>query len=183
VPQQPVVPPGLAVFDYVLLGRAPHQGLRYAPSLEDRRFALAVLQRFDLDPFTHRGLDTLSGGERQRVVLARALAQDTPVVVFDEPTAFLDIGHQLEVLEMIADLRRERALTIITTLHDLSAAGQFADSVAVMAQGRIVATGAPADVLTPTLIGLHWGVDANVTVDEGGEVTVTPIRRRAQPRL
>jgi iron complex transport system ATP-binding protein len=136
VPQHPVIPPGMRTFDYVLLGRAPHQGLRCSSSVQDRRRALAVLQRLGLEAFTDRRVDTLSGGERQRVVLARALVQDTPVLVLDEPTAALDVGHQLEVLELIADLRTERELTIVTTVHDLTVAGQFADVVAVMADGR-----------------------------------------------
>jgi len=182
VSQHPIIPPGLAVFDYVLLGRAPHQGLRFSASVDDRRRVYAVLQRLDLDAFADRRVESLSGGERQRVVLARALAQDTPVLVLDEPTAFLDVGHQLEVLELIADLRDERSLTVITTMHDLSVAGQFADEVAVMAVGRLVATGRPAEVLTPALIGRHWGVDTTVDADQFGAVTVT-VQRRREPRM
>ena len=182
VPQHPVIPPGMRTFDYVLLGRAPHQGLRCSSSVQDRRRALAVLQRLGLEAFTDRRVDTLSGGERQRVVLARALVQDTPVLVLDEPTAALDVGHQLEVLELIADLRTERELTIVTTVHDLTVAGQFADVVAVMADGRLVADGTPSDVLTPEVIGTHWGVDATCDVDDDGSVTVTVRRRREQRR-
>src|SRR5690606_34853405 len=115
VPQHPTIPPGITTFDYVALGRAPHQGIRFAPSIEDRRRALAVLQRLDLDGFARRCVDTLSGGERQRVVLARALVQDTPILVLDEPTSALDVGHQLDVLELVADLRAEADLTVITT--------------------------------------------------------------------
>ena len=181
VPQHPVIPPGMRAFDYVLLGRAPHQGLRCSSSVQDRRRALAVLQRLGLEGFADRRVDTLSGGERQRVVLARALVQDTPVLVLDEPTAALDVGHQLEVLELIADLRTERELTIVTTVHDLTVAGQFADVVAAMADGRLVAHGPPSDVLTPDVIGAHWGVDATCDVDDDGAVTVT-VRRRKEPR-
>ncbi len=178
VPQHPVIPPGMPVFDYVLLGRAAHQTIRCSPSMHDRRRAFAVLQRLDLDGMGSRRVDTLSGGERQRVVLARALVQDTPVLVLDEPTAALDVGHQLEVLELIADLRTERELTVVTTVHDLTVAGQFADRVAVLADGRLVADGTPAEVLTPQIIGAHWGVDATTEVDEDGAVTVTVRRRR-----
>jgi iron complex transport system ATP-binding protein len=181
VPQHPVIPPGMRAFDYVLLGRAPHQSLRCSSSVQDRRRALAVLQRLGLEAFTDRRVDTLSGGERQRVVLARALVQDTPVLVLDEPTAALDVGHQLEVLELIADLRTERELTIVTTVHDLTVAGQFADVVAVMAEGRLVADGVPSEVLTPEVIGTHWGVDAVCDVDDDGAVTVT-VRRRREAR-
>ncbi len=183
VPQHPVLPPGVPVFDYVLLGRAPHQGLRCSPSMHDRRRTFAVLQRLGLDDFAGRRVDTLSGGERQRVVLARALVQDTPLLVLDEPTAALDVGHQLEVLELIADLRTERELTIVTTVHDLSVAGQFADDVAVLAGGRLVAAGAPSHVLTPEVIGTHWGVEATCDVDDDGAVTVTVRRRRERRRI
>ena len=182
VAQHPLIPPGMAVFDYALLGRAPHQGLRFSASVDDRRRTYAVLQRLDLDGFADRRVESLSGGERQRVVLARALAQETPVLVLDEPTASLDIGHQLELLELIVDLRDERSLTVITTLHDLSAAGQFADEVAVLAEGRLVASGRPAVVLTPTLIGRHWGVTTTVAADDYGAVTVT-VQRRREPRM
>ncbi len=181
VPQHPVIPPGIAVFDYVLLGRAPHQGLRFAASEEDRRRTHAVAQRLDLDDLATRTLESLSGGERQRVVLARALAQDTPVLVLDEPTTFLDVGHQLAVLELIAELRAERGLTVITTMHDLSVAGHFADTVAVMSAGRLVAHGCPAAVLTPDLIETCWGVAATTSVDGHGGVTVAVQRRRETP--
>ncbi len=180
VPQHPVVPTGMAVFDYVALGRAPYQGLRCSPSRADRRRTVAVLQRLDLDTLSTRRVDTLSGGERQRVVLARALAQETPVLVLDEPTAALDAGHQLDVLELLADLRTERELTVVTTVHDLSVAGQFADVVAVLARGHLVAHGTPATVLTPQLLAEHWGVHADTDIDEHGGVTVT-VRRRREP--
>jgi iron complex transport system ATP-binding protein len=177
VPQLPVLPTGMPVLDYVLLGRTPHQGLRLSPSAEDRAVAWAVLQRLDLEGFATRPVDRLSGGERQRVVVARALAQDAAVLVLDEPTTSLDIGHQYEVLELVEDLRIERGLTVVTTLHDLALAGQFADRVALLAAGRLVAEGTPAQVLTPGLIGRHYGVAAEVT-DDGHGLVVTVHRRR-----
>jgi iron complex transport system ATP-binding protein len=180
VPQAPVIPPGITVFEYVLLGRTPHQGLRLAASLDDRRRSLAVLQRLELERFAARDLATLSGGERQRVVLARALVSDAPVLVLDEPTAALDLGHQFGILELLAELQQERGLTIVTTLHDLAMAGQFGDRLAVLSEGRLVADGAPAEVLTPATIGRWWGVDATTTVDDAGRVDVT-VRRRSAP--
>jgi iron complex transport system ATP-binding protein len=180
VPQIPVVPPGITAFEYVLLGRTPHQGLRLSASMEDRRRSLAVLQRLDLERFTERELTSLSGGERQRVVLARALVSDAPLLVLDEPTAALDLGHQLEILELLAELQREVGLTIVTTLHDLSIAGQFGDRVAVLHEGRLVAHGSPAEVLTGDAIGRWWGVEAQTTLDEDGRVSVT-VRRRREP--
>jgi len=177
VPQVPVIPPGITAFEYVLLGRTPHQGLRMAASFDDRRRALAVLQRLDLERFAARDVATLSGGERQRVVLARALVADTPVLVLDEPTAALDLGHQFEILELLAELQRERGLTVVTTLHDLGIAGQFGDRLAVLHEGRIVAHGTPAEVLTPDHIGRWWGVEATTEADTVGRVSVT-VRRR-----
>jgi iron complex transport system ATP-binding protein len=177
VPQAPVIPHGITAFEYVLLGRTPYQGLRMVASLEDRRRALAVLQRLDLERFAQRDVTTLSGGERQRVVLARALVADTPVLVLDEPTAALDLGHQFEILELLADLQRERGLTVVTTLHDLGLAGQFGDRLAVLHEGRIVAHGNPEAVLTPEHIGRWWGVTVTTERDGSGRVSVT-VRRR-----
>ena len=178
VPQTPVIPPGITAFEYVLLGRTAHQGLRLSASLDDRRRSLAVLQRLDLERFAQRDLATLSGGERQRVVLARALVADAPVLVLDEPTAALDLGHQFEILELLAELQQERGLTVVTTLHDLGLAGQFGDRLAVLSEGRLVAHGAPAEVLTPEAIGRWWGVDATCAIDAEGRVDVTVRRRR-----
>jgi iron complex transport system ATP-binding protein len=179
VPQTPVIPPGISVFEYVLLGRTPHQGLRVAASLDDRRRTLAVLQRLDLEPFAARDLTTLSGGERQRVVLARALVAESPVLLLDEPTAALDLGHQFEILELLAELRTERGLTVVSTLHDLGIAGQFGDRVAVLAEGRLVTVGTPSDVLTAATIGRWWGVDATTSVEPDGRVSITVRRRTA----
>ena len=178
VPQHPVIPPGMQVFDYALLGRSPHQGLRFSASATDRRATATVLDRLDLTSFSNRAVDSLSGGERQRVVVARALVQETPVLVLDEPTSFLDLGHQLEVLELVAELRTERDLTVVSSLHDLSVVGQFADRIAVLDAGRLVADGPPAEILTPELIARHWGVDARTEGNDEGAVTVTVHRRR-----
>ncbi len=179
VPQHPVIPPEIGVFDYALLGRSPHQGLRFSASEMDRSQTLEVLQRLELDDFVDRSVDTLSGGERQRVVVARALVQDTPILVLDEPTSFLDLGHQLEVLELIAELRTERSLTVVSTLHDLAVVGQFADRIAVLDGGRLIAHGTPAEVITPGIIADHWGVHARTEIDEDGSVTVTVRRRKS----
>lgn len=178
VPQHPVIPPGLSVFDYVLLGRTPHHALRAAPSRHNRIQAHAVMQRLELEAVADRPIDSLSGGERQRAVLARAVAQDTPILVLDEPTTFLDLGHQFDVLELVAELRDERDVTVVTTMHDLSVAGQFVDRVAVLRDATLVAAGSPATVLTPQLIEAVWGVAATTSVDQQGAIIVTVGRRR-----
>jgi iron complex transport system ATP-binding protein len=177
VPQHPVIPPGLDVFDYALLGRSPHQGVRFAASEDDRRRTSAVLERLGLTDFAHRFVDSLSGGERQRVVVARALVQDAPVLVLDEPTSFLDLGHQMDVLELIAELRAERSLTVVCTLHDLTVVGQFADRIAVLDDGHLAEHGTPGEVLTPSVISRYWGVDVRTEIHDDTSVSVS-VRRR-----
>ena len=177
VPQHPTVPPGMRVFDYVLLGRSPHQGLRYAASDHDRQRSASVIERLHLAPFIDRAVDSLSGGERQRAVIARALAQDARILALDEPTSFLDLGHQVEVLELLSELREEQPLTVVSTLHDLSVAGQFSDLIAVVDGGRLVAHGTPTQVLVPEVIAQHWNVDARTEAHADGSVTVAIHRR------
>ena len=134
VPQAPVVPPGMAVLDYVLLGRTPYIQPLARESADDLVAVDLVLDRLDLARFAHRRLESLSGGERQRVFLARALAQGATLLLLDEPTAALDIGHQQEVLELVDRLRHEAGLTVVTTMHDLSIAGEYADRLVLLAE-------------------------------------------------
>ena len=180
VPQHPLIPPGMRVVDYVLLGRTPHQRFAQRPGEADLLTAIAVLQRLDLDRFAERPVDQLSGGERQRTIVARALVQDAPLLLLDEPTTSLDIAHQMEVLELVEELRNERGLTVISTVHDLTLAGQFADQVVLLVEGSVVAAGAPAQVLTSELIARHFGVD--VEIDHRDGVTVTVHRRPRERR-
>ena len=179
VPQSPVVPPGVRVGDYILLGRTPHQGLRYSASEQDRAVVSDTITRLDLETFGEREVETLSGGERQRVVIARALVQEAPVLVLDEPTTGLDIGHQFDVLELISELRAERGLTVISTMHDLQLAGQFADHMAMIAKGRAVASGRPIDVLTAENLATHYAIDAQIMHDPDGRVNIA-VRRKQQ---
>ncbi|ROO88823.1 iron complex transport system ATP-binding protein [Actinocorallia herbida] len=162
-PQNPVLPEDLTVFDYTLLGRAPHLGYFARESARDRAVAEAALARLDLTGFAGRRLGRMSGGERQRVVLARALAQQAPVLLLDEPTTALDLGHQQQVLELLDELRTEEGLTVVTTLHDLGAAGQYADELALVSGGRIAASGPPGAVLTADLVAAHFGARVRVT--------------------
>ncbi|SEG85661.1 iron complex transport system ATP-binding protein [Nonomuraea solani] len=164
-PQTPGLPPDMTVFDYALLGRTPYIPYLGRESGHDRAVAESVLDRLDLTELAGRRVGELSGGERQRVVLARALAQEAPVLLLDEPTTALDLGHQQQVLELVDRLRRADGLTVVTTLHDLTVAGLYADALLLLAEGRAVAAGTPAQVLTEALVGRHF--DAHVKIEPG----------------
>ncbi|HZT15992.1 MAG TPA: ABC transporter ATP-binding protein [Gaiellaceae bacterium] len=172
VPQAPVVPHGMSVSEYVLLGRSPYVSYAGRESRRDLAVARAALQRLDLTGFAERELASLSGGERQRAILARALAQEARVLVLDEPTTALDAGRQQQVLELVDDLRVEHGLTVLSAMHDLTLAGQYAERVVLLARGRVAAEGDPAEVLTAETIAEHYG--ALVRIHEGA---VIPVRR------
>ncbi|MET8063030.1 ABC transporter ATP-binding protein [Micromonospora sp. NPDC005313] len=175
VAQSPVVPIGMSVFDYALLGRTPYIPPLGRESAADLAAVHEVLDRFDLGPFAHRELATLSGGERQRVFLARALAQGATLLLLDEPTSALDIGHQQEVLELVDQLRREHGLTVLATMHDLSIAGEYADRLVLLADGRVAAAGPPEEVLTEDLLARHYRARIRVIPGDHGPLVV-PVR-------
>jgi len=175
VAQSPVVPPAMRVFDYVLLGRTPYVPPLGRESAADLFAVGEALAALDLVQFAERRLDTLSGGERQRVFLARALAQGARIVLLDEPTSALDIGHQQEVLELVDRLRAERGLTVVATMHDLSTAGEYADRMMLLAGGRVVAAGAPREVLTEAVLAEHYRVRVRVIEGDRGPLVV-PVR-------
>jgi iron complex transport system ATP-binding protein len=179
VPQRPLLPPEMIVSDYVLLGRTAHIGYLGTESRADRRVCANVLGRLGLGPMAGRELRTMSGGELQRVVIARALAQEAPVLLLDEPTSALDLGRRMEALELIDEVRRERSLTVLSAIHDLTLAGQFASRLMLLADGRIAAAGQPADVLREDLLGPHFGPAVQVMMTDNGDIAV--ISRR-QPR-
>ena len=172
VPQTPVIPPGMLVVDYVLLGRTPHRGVFAAETAHDHRIAAEILERLDLGGFGDRTVQSLSGGERQRAVMARALAQQADVLLLDEPTTALDLGHQQDVLELVDALRRERGLTVIATLHDLTLAARYGDRIAILAKGRVAETGRPAGVLTVENIATYFGATVRIVDDPEGPVIV-----------
>jgi iron complex transport system ATP-binding protein len=181
VPQIPVLPPDMTVAEYVLLGRTPHLGYLGSPGRLDRARAADASDRLDITRFAARRLASLSGGERQRVVLARALAQDPQVLLLDEPTSLLDIGHQQQVLELIDDLRRSRGVTVVSTLHDLTQAGQYAGDLVLLMDGKVEAAGDPATVLTVELIARVYAARVTVSTGPGGHPVVTPVRETLNP--
>jgi iron complex transport system ATP-binding protein len=176
VPQEPLIPDDMTGAEYVLLGRAPYIGYFASPTRHDRETAAGVLERLDLGPFGGRRLGTLSGGERQRLVIARALAQDAPILLLDEPTSALDIGHQQQALELVARLRGEHGLTVVSAMHDLTLAGLYSDRLALLHEGRCVAAGPAADVLEAGTLAEFYGVQVNVRHEPDGTVVVIPRR-------
>lgn len=175
VPQNPQIPPELTVAEYVLLGRTPHIGQLATEGRADRLAAERAIARLALRSFARRSLGSLSGGELQRVVLARALAQDAPILLLDEPTSALDLGRQQQALELVDSLRRDEGLTVISAMHDLSLAGQYADRLLLLDRGQVVAGGAAREVLSEESIAAYYGASVRV-VHENGSVFVLPLR-------
>jgi len=177
VPQHPELPPEMTVGDYVLLGRTPHIGYLRMETDADRRICAELLDRLALSPMAGRRLATLSGGELQRIVLARVLAQQAPVLLLDEPTSALDLGRRVDALELIDELRRERSLTVLSAVHDLTLAGQFADRLMLLDGGRVAATGPPASVLRDDVLAPHFGPGVQVMTTADNTLVVMSRRR------
>jgi len=178
VPQHPELPADMEVADYVLLGRTPHLSYFGRETNADRRVCAELLERLDLSARSSRRLSTLSGGELQRVVLARALAQEAPVLLLDEPTSALDLGRRIDALELVDQVRAERGLTVVSAMHDLTLAGQFADRLVLLNEGRIAAAGAPNEVLEAGSLARHFGAAVHVLSTPEGHLAVVPGRRR-----
>ncbi|MCG8349836.1 MAG: ABC transporter ATP-binding protein [Chloroflexales bacterium] len=165
LPQGPVAPANLTVRDLVEQGRYAQVGPFRMLRRQDHEAITRAIDLVRLNDFADRDVDTLSGGERQRAWLALALAQDTAILALDEPTTFLDIGHQLEVLELVQELNREQGMTVLMVLHDLNHAASFADQMVVLNRGQIVGTGQPWETLQPQLLQEVFGVDASIISD------------------
>ena len=177
LPQSPTAPEAVTVADLVGRGRFPHQRFLRQWTAEDQAAVDRAMRETEVDHLADRPVDELSGGQRQRSWLAMVLAQQTPLLLLDEPTTFLDIAHQLEVLDLCADLQ-ERGLTIVAVLHDLNQACRYASHLICMVDGRIVATGPPALIVTPDLVADVFGVRCQVLPDpQTGSPLVIPLSR------
>jgi iron complex transport system ATP-binding protein len=183
LPQHPAAPDGITVRDLVGRGRYPHQGFFRSWSPEDERAVQRALSATDTLVLAERSVDELSGGQRQRAWIAMALAQETDVLLLDEPTTYLDLAHQVEVLDLITDLNRERGTTVVIVLHDLNLAARYADHVIAMKSGRIVAEGASRDVVTEDLVEEVFGLACRVAPDPvSGAPLIIPLgRHHAEP--
>ncbi len=177
VPQRPELPPMMSVRDYVLLGRTPHLPMFANETQHDLSLVDAVLERLELSHLRSRVLSEISGGEAQRAVLGRALVQESPILVLDEPTTGLDLGHQEQVLELTDALRHERGLTIICAMHDLTVAGQFCDQLTLIDSGCVVITGDVREVLSSSYISTHFGASVRIIDDPIAGLIVVPQRR------
>ncbi|MFK3979733.1 ABC transporter ATP-binding protein [Micromonospora sp. NPDC050397] len=172
LPQAPVAPAGLTVIDLVTRGRAPHQTWWRQWSSQDEGAVTDALTATDMLKHAHRPVDELSGGQRQRAWIAMAIAQATPVLLLDEPTTFLDLAHQIDVLDLVVDLNRQENRTVVMVLHDLNQASRYADHLIAMKAGRIVRQGSPDEVITADLVEQVFDLDCQVTLDP---VTGTPM--------
>ncbi|MFE0764839.1 ABC transporter ATP-binding protein [Streptomyces smyrnaeus] len=179
LPQSSTAPDGITVADLVARGRYPHQGLLRQWSRDDERVVAASMTATGVDGLGDRFVDELSGGQRQRVWIAMALAQQTPLLLLDEPTTYLDIAHQIEILDLCARLHEEEGRTLVAVLHDLNHAARYATHLIAMRDGRIVAQGEPGEVVTSKLVEEVFGMPCRVIDDpETGTPLVVPAARR-----
>lgn len=172
LPQQPIAPEGIAVADLVGRGRHPHQKLFRSWSTQDDRAVTEALAATGTLDLADRAVDELSGGQRQRVWIAMALAQQTDILLLDEPTTFLDVSHQIDVLDLLADLNATRGTTVVMVLHDINLAARYADHLFAVRAGKLVASGAPRDVVDADLVRRVFDLDALVIDDP---VSGTPL--------
>jgi iron complex transport system ATP-binding protein len=172
LPQHPTAPDGVTVAELVSRGRHPHRGVFQRWSAADAAHVDEAMAWTGVTALADRPVGDLSGGQRQRAWIAMALAQDPRILLLDEPTTFLDLTHQLEVLDLLRDLNRTRGTTVVVVLHDLNLAARYADDLVVMSEGRVVAHGAPSDVLTEEVVADAFGLRALVMPDP---LTATPL--------
>ncbi|KMS89252.1 ABC transporter [Streptomyces regensis] len=181
LPQSSVAPEGITVADLVGRGRYPHQGLLRQWSAEDERVVTESMRQTGVAELAERYVDELSGGQRQRVWIAMALAQQTPLLLLDEPTTYLDIQHQIDVLDLCAELHEEQGRTLVAVLHDLNHAARYATHLIALRGGTVIAEGAPNDIVTAQLVEDVFGLRCQVIEDpETGTPLVVPAARKAR---
>ncbi len=177
VPQETPSSFPFSVFEIALMGRSPHLGVLAFEREEDMNIAREALEATDSFHLRDRFLDELSGGERQLVIVARALAQAAPVMLLDEPTTFLDVRHQVQILEIIARLNREQGRTVVVVSHDLNLASLYCDRLVLLGEGKVVADGTPQDVLSSEILQETYAVKMTVTTGQAGRPFVIPERK------
>jgi iron complex transport system ATP-binding protein len=178
LPQSPIVPEGITVADLIGRGRYPHQSFLKGWTKQDYEAVAEAMEIMNITEFADRSIDELSGGQRQRVWIAMALAQQTDILFLDEPTTYLDITYQVEILDLLTDLNRKRGTTIVMVLHDINLSARYADHIFALQKGRLVAEGEPSDVITSTLIEEIFGLNCTVVSDPvSGSPSVVPIGR------
>lgn len=172
LPQSAIAPDGIKVVDLVSRGRFPHQKWFQPWQEEDQKAVDMAMQATGIEGFAQQGVDQLSGGQRQRVWVAMALAQETPLLLLDEPTTYLDIAHQIELLDLFQDLNRQQGHTLVAVLHDLNHAFRYADHLILMKEGNVIATGAPEAIVTESLIEEVFGLSCLIMEDP---ISSTPL--------
>ncbi|GAE95116.1 iron compound ABC uptake transporter ATP-binding protein PiaD [Gracilibacillus boraciitolerans JCM 21714] len=178
LPQSPIVPEGISVADLVGRGRFPHQSLFRGWTKKDYEAVADAMDIMNITELANQSIDELSGGQRQRVWIAMALAQQTDILFLDEPTTFLDITYQIEILDLLTDLNRKHGTTIVMVLHDINLSARYADYIFALSKGKLIAEGAPSKVITGSLIKDIFGLDCTVIKDPvSGSPSVVPIGR------
>ncbi len=178
LPQSPVAPEGVTVRELVAQGRYPHQRWLQRWSQDDERMVERALAATSMTGLADRPLETLSGGQRQKAWIAMALAQETAFMLLDEPTTFLDIAHQMEVLDLLYDLNATEGRTVVIVLHDLNQASRYAHHLVALREGRVAAEGAPAEIVTEDLVRDVFGIDCRIVVDPvAGTPLCVPVGR------
>ncbi|MCI0382879.1 ABC transporter ATP-binding protein [Streptomyces sp. CNQ085] len=183
LPQSSVAPEGISVSELVSRGRYPHQSLLRQWSAEDERVVVEAMASTGVAELADRSVDELSGGQRQRVWIAMALAQQTPLLLLDEPTTYLDLAHQIDILDLCARLHQEEGRTLVAVLHDLNHAARYATHLIAMREGRVMASGPPEEIVTAELVEEVFGLPCRVIDDpETGTPLVVPAARRRARR-
>ncbi|MBU5674016.1 ABC transporter ATP-binding protein [Paenibacillus brevis] len=165
LPQSPIVPEGISVADLVGRGRFPHQSMFSGWSRKDYEAVAEAMEIMNITEFANHDIDELSGGQRQRVWIAMALAQQTDILFLDEPTTFLDITYQVEILDLLTDLNRKHGTTIMMVLHDINLSARYADHIFAMHEGKLVTEGTPSEVITSTMVKDIFGLNCTVIQD------------------